>query len=274
VKWTILGRDAAAGISGLPTNQERRTDAQGISTFTFKPANHAGFATNRKTVFTTGSNDPNAPIAFEVIAELDAGERVASRLSETTLGLLKQDETDTLRQEYWDFSIPVPSRENAVPSLGGHFNRGPYGVQLSVDLTNHYTAILSAYLGRTITVNGRQVTIPQTADMQVTVGGGFRSPRKNKQAGSKYPDSRHTRGRALDLKPIGFFVEVDGKRVNHEQFKHDTLYPALGAAVRSLGLSVIAERGATDLTPGAETDLDPPGQGIGDSREDHLHVQW
>ncbi|HYV27659.1 MAG TPA: D-Ala-D-Ala carboxypeptidase family metallohydrolase [Candidatus Eisenbacteria bacterium] len=256
VKWTVVGQGAASGISGFPSGEVHSTDAQGISTFTFKPSDNGSFVRDRQTGYTTASRQPNKPISFEVIAELQSVTTLRSRLSQTTLGLLQQDETDVLRQEYVDFSIPVPSRSDVVPSLGGYFNGGPYGVQLSADLPNHYNAILNAYRGSTITVNGQSVGIPQTAPIQVTCG--FRSPRINKAVGSILRDSRHMRGRALDLKPIVFDVVVNGRRTPVSL--HGSLYPALQAAAATQGFA-FAEQSARPVP-------------LGDPTENHIHVEW
>jgi hypothetical protein len=260
VKWTVEGLQAASGMKGFPAADGRPADAQGISTFEFTPSDNEAFVRNRQTTtWTNGSLKPNPPLGFEVIARADLqGKALESRLSETGLGLLLQDEIDTLRQEYFDFRTVIPDRAIVLPSLGPGLNRGIYGVQLSVNMPDHYDGIVRAYAGSSVVVDGQSVQIPAAAACIVTTSG-FRNPRRNVAAGSIYPtSSRHILGRALDLQPVAVPVLVNGRRTVLDL--HRVLYPALHRAASTQG-SAIAEKGA-DPVP------------VGDSREDHIHVQW
>jgi hypothetical protein len=260
VLWSVVGKNAASQSLGIA--EIHNADASGISTFTFSPSQDHHFVQVRHAQYTSGIKAPaNDPLSFEIVAG-SAG--LESRLSGTTVGPLLEDETDTLRQEYVDFQIAVPPRTDVVPSLGSDWNRGPYHVQVSVDLPGHYNAILAAYQGSSMLYNGVTYTIP--ANAQIKRASVFRNPRYNKAIGSVHPNSRHCYGRALDLAPIPIALNVNGQRVQLDI--HDFWYPALGAADQSVGLSPLPEQGATPLDPAHG------GDGVGDPDEDHLHVQW
>lgn len=274
VLWTVEGGGAASGITGFPTDAENPSDGSGISAFSFVPSTNTPLVRDRRTRWTAGSRAPNPAISFEVTAKIVLdGEEFKIRLSETNLGPLSQDETDRLRQEYYDYNIAVPGRGDVVASLGAGYNEGNYGVQLSVDLPGHYSRAVAAYRGRQVsismTVNGQvfnnvPVTIP--ANAPVTIPSGYRNPQRNRAVGSQFPDSRHTRGRALDLVPsvvqVMASVTVNGQTVTQRVTLglHQTLYPALHAAASTVG-TAIAEQSATPVP-------------VGDSRENHIHVQW
>src|SRR5581483_3094070 len=237
VAWSVVGKNQAS--QALTIAEVHPADASGVSTFTFSPSQSAQFLQVRRSQYITGIKKPaNDPLSFEVIASA-AG--LQTRLSETALGPLLQDETDTLRQEYVDFQIAVPVRTDIVPSLGGNWNLGPYHVQVSVDLPGHYNAILAAYQGRSVQYNGVTYTVPANAQIQRTSV--FRNPRYNKAIGSVHPNSKHCYGRALDLAPIPISVNANGPR---KQLDIDGFwYPALAAAEQSVGLSPLPEAGAT-----------------------------
>jgi len=257
VKWTVMGIGPAGGISGFPRDQIQNTDGGGVSTFTFSPSDNPAFVTNRRTTWATASTAANDPIGFEVIAELDSnGQSNKSSLSATNLGSLLQDQTDTLREEYYDFNVPVPSRNVIVPSLGATYNESPYSVQASVDLPGHYSAILSAYRSSTLIIGTQSIPIPSTAN--VVISSAFRNPRRNLAIGSVHPNSKHTVGQALDLQPVPTFAVIDGVRTMLDL--HDDFYPALATAAATQG-TAIAEQGAVPVS-------------IGDIHENHIHVQW
>jgi hypothetical protein len=265
VRWTVEGRDAAAGIGGFATDFVTITDATGTATFTFTASDNTTFVNDRRTRWTRGSYQANLAISFEVTASyLREGVERTTRLSDTNLGPLSQDETDILRQEYYDYNIPVPARDEVVPSLGAGFNRGNYSVQLAVDMRENYDAILAAYRGREVrvTIDGQEYVTRIPQDASLTVSSGYRNPQRNRAVGSQFPDSRHTRGRALDLVPsaVQVVVMVNGRPRRVTLSLHEALYPALHAAAATVG-TAIAEQGATQVP-------------VGDPREDHIHVQW
>jgi hypothetical protein len=261
LKWTVIGLQAAQGIPGFPGDELHLTDSQGVSTFTFIPEQNGAFAQNRSKVWTTGSRAPNYPVGFEVVCqlELDGAALLASTSDVGGLAAILQDETDTLRQEYVDFQIPLPARSDIVQSLGVGYNKGNYGVQISVNLVEHFNAILAKYRGSTVSVNGGSVSIPQDADL--CVSSGFRNPRRNVAIGSKYTTgtgvSKHVLGRALDIQPVG--------RHRPPLSLHDVIFPALLNA---------AQTQADDPQHPAITESGAKPVQVGDPTEDHVHVQW
>ncbi len=265
VFWTVQGSGAAADVSGFPTNVVTTTDADGVATFRFTPSDNQALVTNRRTVWSQGSDKQNPAICFQVIASMNVnGKRFESRLSDTNLGDLKQDETDCLRQEYYDYDIPVPARSEVVPSLGLGYNAGNYGVQLSVGLDARYNAILAAYRGRqvTVTIAGQRYNTSIPDNAPVTISSGYRNPQRNRYVGSRIPESRHTRGSALDLVPslVQVIIMVNGSSRRVTLPLHEVLYPALQAAASTQGIA-IAEQGARQVP-------------VGDLRENHIHVGW
>jgi hypothetical protein len=183
VHWSVLGVQAARSVFDFPSDEVHNTDSQGISTLLFTPSENDTFVQNRQFIWTTGSMQANPPIQFEVEATIaSSGQTISAYLSQTSLGMLEQDETDTLRQEYVDFAIAVPDRTVIVPSLGQEFNNGPYNVQVSLDLLGHYNTILSLYQGRSAVYGGDSFTIPISA--RVIISNAFRNPRYNKAIGS------------------------------------------------------------------------------------------
>lgn len=293
VKWTVQGLEAAAKVGGFPKDEPTTTDATGRATFSFKPSDNDLFVNHRHTVWTPGSTNANAPIGFEVVAVVDSeSPPQQARLSEAGLGKLMQDEIDTLRQEFFDYRGVVPDRSEFTASVGGHYNRGNYNVQRNVQLKEYYDKIAAAYRGSIITIDGQPVAIPPDAPVTLGRGGGFRCPRRNVAAGSKYPvTSFHTKGRALDLVPGLCQVWVNGKRRPLTQAElHSQLYPALLNAARAVVQgkgSAITEHGAQEVPPGCCGCMVQDKQGnwikVKDKNgnwidgvfcEDHVHVQW
>ncbi len=261
IGWAVLGLNGAS--RALQISQVVNTDAGGISTFTFSPSQSAAFVKVRRTQYTSGSRTPNDPLNFDIVA---SGQEQQARLSNSGLGTLMQDETDTLRQEYVDFQLTVPDRSKIVPTIddgtGNQYNVGNYGVQISVALPEHFAAILAAYRTQMTLVND-EVTVPMPASASLTIASGFRNPRRNKAAGSVHNSqgdiSRHVLGSALDLVPDGVSVLINNKQVPLQW--DDNLYPALCAAASSLGLHVLPEEGCCDIVDCGTT-------------EDHTHVDW
>ena len=267
VTWTVTGLDAAAGIAGFPTNVVAMTDVQGVATFTFQPSKNPNLVNDRRTTWTKGSRQANPALSFDVTARASlGGVDVASKLSTSMLGILRQDERDILREEYFDYNIPVPTRNQVVPSLGAGFNEGNYTVQLSVNMPARFNAILAAYRGRqfTVTIGGRDYVATVPRDATLTITSGYRNPQRNKAIGSIVPDSNHTRGRALDLVPnaVNVTVVVAGHTTRTVAPLHGPrgLYAALFAAGQTVGTS-IAEQSSLAVP-------------VGDTRENHIHVQW
>ncbi len=262
VTWTVTSLNSAAPskvVTGVVVN----SGPGGISTFSFTPSQSGTLAPFRQKQFTSGSRTANDPLSFEVMASAE-GKQVT--LSQSGIGTLMQDDTDTLRQEYVDFQLTVPDRSKVVPTIddgtGNQYNMGNYDVQVSVALPAHYTAILAAYRAQTTVVNGTTVGIP--ADATITISSGYRNPRRNKAAGSVHNTqgdiSRHVLGSAFDLVPDGVKVMINNKRVRLGL--HANLYPALCAAASSVGvLHVLPEIGCCTIVD----------CGAG---EDHTHVDW
>jgi hypothetical protein len=257
------------------TNGVVNTQSGGISTFTFSPSQISAFVQFRRSNFTNGSEpeaQPNTPLSFDVAVSAQGQE---TRLSQSGLGTLMQDETDTLRQEYVDYrtiyrgSSFTPQRADVVPSLGGRYNTGNYGVQLSRDLDSTFQEILQAYQVSTITFGGVTAALPDTAT--ITVNSGFRNPQRNKAVGSKYPQtSIHMFGGALDLKPVPTWVLINGQRTwaNIDQI----LYPALQQAAATQG-TAFAEFNAIPVPLGSDGSL-TNSNGTPIPKENHIHVQW
>ncbi|MCB1126476.1 MAG: hypothetical protein KDM81_08280 [Verrucomicrobiae bacterium] len=271
INWKVHGLGPAAGIQ-FP-NKRVRTDASGQSVYSFSPAAYISFDFNRtnhdvpSAKWTTGSRVPNPPIAFDISA-LDDSVEPPLEAKSSSVGRIEQDETDTLREEYFDFQGEIPPRSEIVPSLGPDYNKGNYTVQRNFQMQERYRKILQAFRSSTITLDGQAVAIP--ANARVTVGG-FRCPRLNVAVGSRFPvTSYHTRGRALDLVPVVGPVWVNGKRRQLTTAEiHSQVYPALLQAAKTQGRA-ITEDGAQPVPKGC----------FGCSlagriyTEDHVHVEW
>jgi len=140
-------------------------------------------------------------------------------------------------------------------------------------IRDSFTGTVAAYRGRevltTVVIDGETyenvpVTIP--TDASVTVSSGYRNPQRNRAVGSLFPDSRHTRGRALDMSPsavqVTVQVPVDNPTITRRVALdlHETLYPALDAAAGTQG-TAICEDGNVQLD-------------CTNTRTDHVHLQW
>jgi hypothetical protein len=260
IAWAVVGQNTPS--RDLSIAEIHNTDVSGISTFTFSPSQNAHFVHVRQTQYKTGSRVPNDPLNFEVIA---GGASLESRLSQTQLGMLKQDEIDTLRQEYVDFQLTLPDRSIVVPAIvdasGNNYNVGNYKVQLSVGLPDHFAAILARYRSQTTVVKGQ--VIPMPANASIIIASGFRNPRRNVAAGSVHNSqgdiSKHVLGRALDLVPAPASVFVNNTQVQLGLYHN--LYPALCAASSATGITVLPEKGCCTIVPCG-------------SNENHTHVNW
>ncbi len=275
VLWAVQSLNGA-GPAVVIDSQPVNSDASGNSIFSFSPAQISAFVNFRKAHFTQGSSGaPNDPLNFEVVA---TALNQTVTLSKSGVGTLKQDDIDTLRQEYVDYKTIyqggpyIPQRTDVVPSLGNGYNKGNYDVQLDKNLVSTFQAILQAYQGSTITFGGVTATLPATA--QITVNSGYRNPQRNKAAGSIYPQtSIHMFGGALDLKPQATQVFVNGQLQNADI--NQTLYPALQQAAATQGRA-FPEVNAIPVPLGCNgcylyTDTNGVKQY---GTENHIHVQW
>ena len=273
VTWTLIGEDAASGVSPLPTNVVTLTDANGDATYSFRPADIASLVKDRRTRWNKGSRSPNPAMTFDIIAKRSVGgNQFESVLSKTGLGPLTQTEADCLRQEYFDYGVPIPAPDEVVFSLNPFapgLNKGNYALQLSDRLIDKWSSIQTQYASTTLTFDvlfqGQtypNVVVPMPSSAGLRVTSGYRNPQRNRAVGSELNDSRHMRGRALDLQPLSFSARVElpgGLRVRFPVTFHD-LMPALRDAAATAG-TAICERGSKQVVCGSPT-------------EDHVHVGW
>jgi hypothetical protein len=278
VRWSVFGFDAANRIDKyLPKNISTKTNQLGEVEFRFTPSMTKELVNDRKR-FTLGGNSPvtNPPISFEIKAVVTYKGVENQALLSQSLGVLTQDEIDTLRQEYFDYKthvdkrITIPARKEFVKTLapayaGARFNTGNYNYQLSDGLDKRFANILASYRGRAVTTiyNGREYSTQIPSDAKIFINSAYRNPQRNRDVGSKHPNSRHVFGAALDLKPSSVVtakIIVDGKQKTVQLSLHGTVYPALAAAAATQG-TAIAENGSGEVK-------------LGDPKEDHIHVQW
>ncbi len=246
VSWTVRSVSANSGTGSPPT-------ATSKSQFSFKPN-----PTNRPT---TGSRSANAPIQIAVDAQASGA---------TTSANLEQDEADIIRQEYVDFGATPPGRGSLVSPANANFNVGNY----SLIVDNGLAAALSTTVAKfqQLTQAAAQPApaaaavapaaptaaaaapvaapappaAPSAPVPAISVESGYRNPRRNVAAGSKFPvTSRHVWGSALDLSVAG----ADA-----------LLWQRLRNAGASAGTS-ICEDGPTQKE-------------CNDASVDHVHVQW
>lgn len=278
VDWTITGQQAAQGLQILVPGQTTLTDANGAVEFPFRPADSNTLVLDRFGRFGRAGpgrcGSENESLAFEVSARVQVGSQAfTTALSQTTLGPISQDAIDRLRQEYVDFEVQVPTRDQIVPTIPG-FNTGNYQYQLSVDLPGKFASILSSYrTNRHVTLSvtdqgttypNVQVPIPPTADIRRTSS--YRCPQRNRGpcVGSISPNSPHTRGRALDLEPVAFRASIplpNGRTVSR-WVTRASLRAALSSASGTVG-NAYCENGAWP-----PVSCNPP------TPSNHVHVEW
>lgn len=164
VSWRVAGASPSAG-NGTPTERSRS------AVFAFRPD-----PSNRPR---NGSAVRNRPLSYDIVATIEGT---------TQHYFLKQDEIDTLRQEYIDHGMPsVPKRGEFVSHpVDGEFNLGNYGFVLDNGMREALGAISEGF--------------GQSAGASVKVLGGYLSPQRNKLAGGHSWDGR-SYGRSLDLVP-------------------------------------------------------------------------
>lgn len=232
VNWTVhsMSADSGNGNPHAGTNQSRFT-------FTPNPVNRP----------TTGSRVPNDPIIY----------RVEARAQDLTANFsLVHDETDKIRQEYIDFgATTTPNRSNIVAPANPAFNVGNYSLIIDRGMNTALTNTQREF--QTLTnpppAPGTAPPAPGTPPPPpvpvpaITVFSGYRNPRRNVAAGSKYPiSSRHVWGRALDLGVAG---------------ANATLWARLRQAGANAGYTSICEDGPTQKP-------------CNDPTIDHVHIQW
>jgi hypothetical protein len=236
VTWTVTG------VSSDAHNGQPHTAAN-TANFSFKPN-----PTNRPTA---GSRAANPPIQYRVKAQI-------GNVSATSD--LEQDETDIIRQEYADYGQPVPARDDFIAA--NQYNTGNYRKMLDDGIDGHFTGAQSQY--QTLSqqaaqpaqpapqaggAGGAQQPAPQAAAAGGTVGfaSAYRNPQRNKAVGSTHPESRHTRGQAIDLT----VTDPDATR-----------WARLKQAGANAGNPVsICEHGGTQVECNA-------------GNVDHVHIQW
>jgi len=159
------------GITKNDGNVEiQKSDLEFIHSFKPKPINRP----------TSGSRTPNSPIKYIVTA--------------TLLGLnksfeLEQDEIDILRQEYIDFNTNWKPKRDDIYEDNGRWNTGNYGY-IASQTENVFANLLSQL------ENNWNTSYP---NIVINVSSSYRNPRRNKEVGSNTVNSRHTKGRAMDV---------------------------------------------------------------------------
>jgi hypothetical protein len=234
-----------------------------------------------------GSYRKNLPIGFDVKAINSQGEETT--LAKSGIGILKQDEADTLRQEYvdyryWGTTITPPDRDTLKDSsMLSHGFRGNYSLQPDAavikkkfeDINNAYRIAIQ---GRTIDYNGKRAVLEAAS---VSITSGYRNPQRNRVVGGAV-NSDHQKGRAFDLVPAPHIL-LSGlgpvrQRIildKHHEVMHKYLYPALHKAASQPGNTAKAELGNGKFVG---PDLPCPAGWTPDKKKadcvDHIHVSW
>jgi hypothetical protein len=211
--WTVTGTSTDSG------NGDPHT-ANNASTFRFTPN-----PTNR---LTTGSTVPNDPISYNI-------EVTVGGLSEAYE--LKQDPTDIIRQEYVDFQLHPPAREEIMAPTNNAFNTGNYALIVDRGMQRALDGTISQF---------ERLSAPGAPPASVTVSSGYRNPRKNIWVKSVHLNSRHVWGSALDL--VANPANVG-------------MWTRLRQAGQSAGYTSICEHGGTQIQ-------------CDDPAVNHVHIQW
>lgn len=266
-----------------------------------------------------GNRKPNPPLEYDVLASVTVdGQTLEARLPPTTF--IRQDELDTLRQEYADFGTSFqPTLAHVSVAGRARLNTGNYAViveefaggldKLLREVETEVNRLLNddvqeqkvgtarlrpdqvvvspgpalpnvGSLGDTepqgddvcagprvngacagpihAGPNGRAETRANNRGARVAlepfVTSAFRNPQRNRAIGSVALNSRHTRGRALDIDPRS--MRVTGKNARQ-----------LMCVIETAGARVVNE--ANSFTErGAATFLD-----CNDPVADHVHIQ-
>jgi hypothetical protein len=265
ISVSIRTAPQAAGVMWAIKPSNKYSGAVDPSAGPSKELNFTPDATAARAKLRTGSRTPNVPVGYIISVVMASNGR-----PESTLEQILQDEKSILRQEYVDFATqplpanmvgqpPDPPARSALMLHLGPFNTGNYQYVANLaDMQARFNNIVSSYRGQPVTVNGQVVQIPQTAG--VTLASAYRNPQRNRAIGSVHLNSLHVLGRALDLIPATpVTVQVAGHPVHLGIHAH--LFPALAAAAATQG-TAIAETNATNQVA------------IGNSDENHIHVQW
>lgn len=267
-----------------------------------------------------GSRDPNPPLEYEVLGALDLGDGRRLEVKLPPSSFLRQDETDTLRQEYVDYDTDFqPTLANVRVPGNTTLNRGNYTliaeetpgdldrllqdvdaelnkllkddvqvVPVGTATTSPATVVVSpgpsvlmlGPLGDTnpsgddvcsglrvgglcagsilagpnrradTTANNRFATV----SIEPFITSAFRNPQRNRFIGSGSINSRHTRGRALDLDPRSMVVPGRDAR-------------QMMCLVELAGIRVVGEEDSfTENGPVTFLDCNDPAA-------DHVHIQ-
>lgn len=276
--WDLKAKEQPVGRWGYVT----ASSTGGKIQVTFVPEWLPGLHNDRVAKWTGGSYTANPALRFDVECQLDVfgaeQETAYTSVMESGLAMPTQDEIDTLRQEYIDLSVsgkPIPERRDFIAALDppestnspvAGYNAGNYHVQLGSQLVARFGTLLDRFRGRTVItasgkpllIDGKTVQIPANATL--TVSCGFRCPqRETKILGHTSPISRHTLGRALDVKPsTPVTVVVGGHWVTLDLYQH--IYPTLLQAAKSMSEYAQLENSQVQVAPGQAAD--------------HCHLQW
>jgi len=226
----------------------------------------------------------NPHVGYKIIANITTAQGTTT-LEKT----VRMDHKDVLRQEFINHkqsirtlsssqaaSIPIPERNdfaltNSLPGfveIDGAWYDYPYDYILEYGMQNIWNVVSSNFAThRTQTYNG--LTVPGNA---LRISSGFRNPERNERVGGAR-DSKHLRGRALDLAFAGTLGNPSQER--------GILFGSLWQMIEG-GTGDVAqadwwqlERGTTKVVGrGEPLPLDENGDGIPDSFLDigHLHV--
>jgi hypothetical protein len=302
ILWTISPVGPHTGPA-VPATHEGKE-------FTFRGSSALGRDGNRK---------PNPPLEYEVLASVTVdGQTLEARLPPTTF--IRQDELDTLRQEYADFgtsfqptlahvSIPGRARLNtgnytviveesagglekllkdvetemnrilnddvqekkvgtvglrpnqvvvspgpSLPNVGPLGDTEPEGDDVCIGPRVNGSCAGPIHAGRNgiaeTRANNRRVRVA----LEPFVTSAFRNPQRNRAIGSLALNSRHTRGRALDIDPRP--MKVVGKDARQ-----------LMCIIETAGARIVSEKNSF-TERGAATFLD-----CNDPVADHVHIQ-
>jgi hypothetical protein len=305
IQWTVIGK------SGCPPNATWVLQSQ-AQTVLFTADSDlitpglGQYNYYRQITFTSGCMVPNPPIEFDLEADLidpSSGEILAYSLlsGEDGVGCLKQDETDTLRQEYVDyretfgqsppgqivkgtFNPPVPKVDDVkttLPDLPFNVTILPNAALLGVmgrnggkytpakAIANWPSIASQAYLD-----TGAGSILSRLAagfSPQIYLSSAYRNPqRQSAQAinpANVARDSSHQYGSAIDVQPYSISVQTD-------PFARARLWLQLYNAARGSGaLRILFEPAAGGETPfaifhafsaGGFPDFDPHNTGLPD----------
>ena len=165
----------------------------------------------------------------------------------------RQSEADVLRQEYLDYGTAfVPGRKNVAPAPEPSLNTGNYTL-IAEEQPGALGGLLSRLTARFNALLAQRGKPP--VDLQTLVTSAFRNPQRNRAVGSTALNSRHVRGRALDLSPQS--LEIPGLGTEE-----------LMCLIEQAGNDVAGPTGRAFTERGAATFLD-----CDSPAADHVHVE-